>query len=534
MNNEQFRRLLVANAASPEGGKSRESPSTATPRDGGALGSRQRSSIPMTPRQVGSVQADFARQLAARQQAAFPKKKFKTSAPKGSKFGSGYVDRAAVREQEASDDREQRLKALEEALKKEEIDQETYDRQRAQIAGGDLESTHLVKGLDFKLLERIRKGEDVYSDRSGGAAAASETVHDEVDDEEFERIEEQDVQAVKKERERKKGNLSTVSLAPGKKRTRDQILAELKASRQAAQQESALNSRFRKIGGKQEPGTRIERDSKGREVLIIIDEDGHEKRKVRKLPVGAEEEAKHVDLPMPDKNAKPLGMEVPEQYRKQEEPEEDDDVDIFDDVGHDYNPLAGLDDSGSDSEDDEKSTKEQGTEEAGEGGSAGASSASQAPAPKTTARNYFKDARTGLISEEAARAPAASDPAILAAIKRAAALKAAEEKRDGPGEEDADDEARALEARRKKLLQANDRDNYDIDMGFGTSRFEDEEDFEDKKVKLSKWGEEGDGQEGGSKGAGSKRKRGPKKRKGDGNNASDVLKVMEQRKKSSS
>lgn len=121
-----------------------------------------------------------------------------------------------------------------------------------------------------------------------------------------------------------------------------------------------------------------------------------------------------------------------------------------------------------------------------------------------------------------------SDPAILAAIKKAASLR--------PIEQDAEDdkakeEAKALEERRKKLLQMQSRDDDDIDMGFGTSRFEDEEDFEDKKVKLSRWGEDA-GEEGSGRGDKSKRKRGPKKRKGDVNSAADVMRVVEQRKKS--
>jgi hypothetical protein len=67
-----------------------------------------------------------------------------------------------------------------------------------------------------------------------------------------------------------------------------------------------------------------------------------------------------------------------------------------------------------------------------------------------------------------------------------------------------------------------------MDMGFGTSRFEDEEDFEDQKIKLSQWGQDDGDEE--SKGGKAKRKRGPKKRKGDVNNAADVLRVIEARK----
>lgn len=443
------------------------------------------------------------------------------------KLGTGYIDRSQTRE-DSEDDREERLKALEKALKDEEIDQSTYEKLRFQIAGGDLSSTHLVKGLDFKLLERIRKGEDVYGNKAPEKQGAEEVVAEENVDDEFDELEERDVQAIAKEKgEKKKGNLSTVALASGKKRTRDQILAEMKAARLAAKeaQESTLGDRFKKIGAKQKPGTRIEKDSKGREVLIIVDEDGHEKRKVRK--VQPEHEDTRSGLLMPDKDAKPLGMEVPEQYRKKEEVEEDDgDVDIFEDAGDDYNPLAGVEGSDSDSEDEGDSNKPEVHKEAD-------TKESMPPPPKPSLaqperRNYFKDAKTGLISEEANRGPSMSDPAILAAIKKAASLRPIEQEAE---DDKAKEEAKALEERRKKLLQMQSRDDDDIDMGFGTSRFEDEEDFEDSKVKLSKWGDD-TGEEGSSRGDKSKRKRGPKKRKGDANSAADVMRVVEQRKKS--
>ncbi|KAF4455053.1 hypothetical protein F53441_2492 [Fusarium austroafricanum] len=537
-----FLRLIAANSkkgSSSQDGIPSTSSSTVT---GNALGSRQRSSIPMTPRALGGAQADFARQLAERNNATRSQKKFKSYDPKGVKLASGYIDRSKERDEETEDDRVQKLKELDEQLKNEEIDQETFERRRFEIAGGDLSSTHLVKGLDFKLLQRIRRGEDIYGekrDEPEQQIEAEPATEIDVDDE-FEQLEGQEVQAVPKEKTeiKKKGQLSTVSLTPGKKRTRDQILAELKAAREAAkaQQGNALGDRFKKVGIKQKAGTRIERDSKGREVLIIVDEDGHEKRKVRKVQPGAEkeEEADRSGLLMPDKNAKPLGMEVPEQYRKKEEPEEDEDIDIFDGVGDDYDPLAGMDGSDSDSDVDEDSKKanQQKTDEQT------TISTSMPPPPKPQApRNYFQGAKTGLVSEEQSKAPSMSDPAIMAAIKRAAALNPIKKDKDDTeddDEDDQDDEARkkAMEERRKKLLQMADRDDEDLDMGFGTSRFADEEDFDDSKVKLSNWGDKDDDGEGQSRSGQPKRKRGPKKRKGDANNAADVLRVMEARKKS--
>ncbi|KAF5026557.1 hypothetical protein F66182_1346 [Fusarium sp. NRRL 66182] len=543
MNNDQFRKLLAANAENNSAGnKDGALASSSSLAGGNALGSRQRSSIPMTPRAVVGAQADFARQLAERNNAVRPLKKFKSYDPKGVKLASGYVDRSKERDQATDDDRVEKLKELEEQLKNEEIDQETFEKRRFEIAGGDLDSTHLVKGLDFKLLQRIRQGEDIYGETKDEPEqqAAPESELD-VDDE-FDQLEEQEVQIAPKEKfeVKKKGQLSTASLAPGKKRTRDQILAELKAAREAAkaQQENALGDRFRKISAKQKVGSRIERDSKGREVLIIVDEDGHEKRKVRKFQPGTEVEVDQNGLLMPDKDAKPLGMEVPEQYRKKEEPEEDEDVDIFDGVGDDYDPLAGMDGTDSDSDVDEGSKKKVKQQTPGEDET---TNTSMPPPPKPEApRNYFQGAKTGLVSEEQSKVPSMSDPAIMAAIKRAAALnpikrdKADSEEDEDDDEDDEDNEARkkSMEERKKKLLQIADRDDEDLDMGFGTSRFADEEDFDDGKVKLSNWGDKDDDGERQSKGGQSKRKRGPKKRKGDANNAADVLRVMEARKKS--
>lgn len=476
-----------------------------------------------TRRSLGG-QPSFTKQLADQNRSEQPSMKFRTYAPKGSKLASGYVDRTQAR-QEESDDREKRLKALEESLKNDEIDQETYDRLRSNIAGGDLESTHLVKGLDFKLLARIRQGEDVYS---GKAKEASDDVEEAADvDDEFDELEDREVQAVEKEKtEKKKGQLSTVATTAGKKRSRDQILAEMKAARAAAkaQAEPALGDRFKKIGSTHKAGTRFERDSKGRELMIITDEDGHEKRKVRKLQPGQEPEP---DM-MPDANAKPLGMEVPEQYQKKEEPPEDSDSDIFADAGDDYDPLAGIGGSSSDDDSDTEKPAKDKTE-----GDA-PSSSSMAPPPKPAQKqNYFKDSKTGLLSEEQTKNPSMSDPAIMAAIKRASALRPMGGDRDDDSDDEKASERKAREERHRQMLQNSSRDDEDMDMGFGTSRFEDEEDFDNKKTKLSRWGggnddDDGEGHAGGGKG---KRKRAPKKRKGDVNNAADVLRVMEERKK---
>ncbi|KAI0395773.1 hypothetical protein F5Y17DRAFT_422226 [Xylariaceae sp. FL0594] len=545
MNNEQFRRLIAANAAkSPSSGGSNGASST--PSRAVALGSRQKSSIPMTPRSVvGLHKSDFARQLVDRNRPEQKEKKFRSFAPKGSKLAEGYVDRARERQSAEDDERARRLQSLEEAFKKGEIDQQAFDTVRSQIAGGDLSSTHLVKGLDFKLLERIRKGENVYEEAGADDQRQDEERDASPDvDEELARLEAEEVAALAREKTEKKGQLSTVPLNASKKRTRDQILADMKAAREAAaaaakaKEESILGSKFKKISTKNKPGTtRIERDSKGREVMIIVDEDGNEKRKVRKIDTTSEDASRKArDLMMPDPKAKPLGMDIPDKYKPKPEEEDDGDINIFDDVGDDYDPLAGLgDDSNSDEEEakegddgDKEEKKAVKETEAAERADEATAKASMPPPPRPSGpaepRNYFKDSKTSLVSSETLKAPSLSDPSIQAAFKKAASLRAISK----ASEEDDDEEAKAKAERRRRMLENRDRDAEDLDMGFGTSRFEDEADLdESSRVKLSEWGRDDDGRGGSGGAGGSKRKRGPKKRKGDANNAADVLREME-------
>ncbi|KAH8762465.1 hypothetical protein F5883DRAFT_560392 [Diaporthe sp. PMI_573] len=545
MNNEQFRKLLLNNAAKPPSAAQNGASPSPRATDGAgssALGSRMKSSIPMTPRSVaggGGGRLDFARQLAERNEQDRPKKKFRTSAPKGTKFAEGYVDRAKQRQAEQEeDDKAARIQALEESLKKEEIDQATFEKLRDEIAGGDLSSTHLIKGLDFKLLERVRNGEDVFSrDKPNqGKAEPSPGAEDEPEEEDvddaFEQLEEKEVTAIEREKARKKGQLATRTLVPGQKRTRDQILAEMKAAREAAkaQEESALGSRFKKIGAKKEPGSRIERDAKGREVLIIVDEDGNEKRKVRKVAAEVEREREAFKI---DPEAEVLGMEVPEFYKKklEDQAKADEDVTMFSDVESDYDPLGGISSDSDDSNepDDEEPKKEAQNKShsptsEGEVDSEGRGKVKEdmPPPPRPQAqhpRNYFK---SSLISEEQNARPAMNDPSVLAALKKAKTLNAATES------EEEQKEAERQE-RLKKMMASADRDAEDMDLGFGTNRLADEEELaDDGKTKLSKWGGDDDGEDGG--GGKSKRKRGPKKKKGDVNSVADVMKVLEKRK----
>ncbi|PHH68873.1 hypothetical protein CDD82_219 [Ophiocordyceps australis] len=521
MNNEDFRKLVLAGSQQPPSAKDGPSPSTTKPGGAGTLGLRQRSSFCLTPRAVLKSKTDLAPRPAESDSSHRPRKKFKSSDPKGVGLADGYVDRAQDRRSGEADDRHERLRALEACFRKGEIDKETYDEQRYAIAGGSLDSTHLVKGLDFKLLQRVKRGEDVFGKTAG---------HDV--DEALDEFESKEVNTIEREKRDKKGTFSKSPPETGQHRTRNQILAELKASRAAAkakQEPRPLGDRFKRIGTKRNVETRIERDAKGREVLVLVDQDGNEKRKVRKLK--SEEQA---GLLMPDPKARPLGMEVPEQYRARqeaEEEEEDQGSDIFGDVGDDYDPLAGIEASGSDSDHDGNHgddsinmDKQHGQEASGSESEAGGVAALPQPA---RGRNYFQDSKAGLLSQESTRAPSLSDPCIAAALKKAAALK---HMQDDEATAKARQDKQAMEERRQKLLQMSERDNDDLDMGFGTSRFEDQDDGDDTRVKLSAWGAGSHDEQGG--GGQGKRKRGPKKRKGNANSAADVLRVMEQRKRS--
>ena len=426
-----------------------------------------------------------------------------------------------------------------------QMDMATFEKLRDEIVGGDVKDVHLVKGLDWKLLERVKRGEDVLAGSGKPTQPDSQSNDlqgdphkDNVDiDEELEKVEAEEIQPMAKVRQEKRGEMATSSAATGKKRNRDDILKELKASRLAAAEQAkqpSLGPRFVKIGDKREK-PRIEKDDRGREILITVDEDGRVKRKVKRAKV-EDDMAKDHGLLMPDKDAKPLGMEVPKSLALKL-PDEEEDEDIFAGVGADYDPLGGAEDDGEDSGEDGETAKEpvkngseSPTNEPNKDGSQAEDDRSKMPPPalskKTggSARNYFGDTTDDHEAEDSA-APSnpLTDPTILAALKKASSMNPLSSK-----QELSEEEAAKL-ARRKKMLESHDRDADDMDLGFGSSRFEDGEDAEEKKVKLSVWGSHGDDEDGKGEGKG-KRKRGRKKGKGDANSAADVLKVMEARK----
>ncbi|KAI1549251.1 hypothetical protein PtrSN001C_001842 [Pyrenophora tritici-repentis] len=525
MNNSQFRRLLVETPKSQDDGKGK-SPAAGIPR--AVLGARKHSSIPMTPRQVGrgSVQADFSRQLAERNAKNNPQKKARASAPKGTKLAAGYTDRTKERTDDENNEIAKRIKNLEESMKLGEIDRETFEKMVQEITGGDVGTTHLVKGLDRKLLERVRRGEDVLAEKDKKEEEKEEEQAEEVPEVEdaFDELAEAEIGPIAREKAEKKGE---------KMRTPPPV-AGVKRSRPG----------FRKINPNGETH-RIETDDKGRGVLIITGPDGREKRKVKKQKVEEPVPEVRHDL---DDAAKPINMHnLPEP--KKDESEDDD---IFAGVGSNYNPLANLADSDDDSDEEEakavsSAPKVDDGEQPSEGEVSSSESGEDIPekakdtAPAVPAvpvkRDYFKSTTLSTDTKEPSNLSAA-DATVRAALAKVRNLDENSTLLQNLGSTDADD-PQSKEARLKKRaleLAASDRDMEDMDLGFGASRFDDADEMEreGEKIKFSQWkglGAEGDDDEGeDGKGPKKQRKRGGKKRKGDKNNAEDVLNVMERQK----
>lgn len=303
--------------------------------------------------------------------------------------------------------------------------------------------------------------------------------------------------------------------------SRNEILKHLRSSRVAAEQEARemaptepeidLGSKFRKIGSDNSAmKTKVIEKVNGRrrEILTITNPDGTTKRKVRWI----DEEVMEPERKEAVIGLEVMGMEVPaamiakqKAILEREREAEDGDDDIFADVGAEYDPIGDDSDHSDSGTDDEKSKQKEETQE----------DTGQA---EKKARNYFSTKDT----EDEGGKPKSSelDPDIMAAFKRAATLRKAQEN-DQAGDNGGPSvsESKGHEFL-EKLKKREREDARDLDLGFGESRFWDEED-EDGPV----WNEEeGEGKK-------AARRRGPKKRKGNKDNVSDVMAVMNSRKK---
>ena len=439
------------------------------------------------------------------------------------------------------DEKAKRVKSLEEMVKLGQMQLSTFEALRDEIVGGDVQNVHLVKGLDRRLLERVRRGEDVLSSTVVAETTAAESSNlDKAEDppagadmdKELDEVEGKEIQPVFKQEKLKQGYLAQPQ-GVGKKRNRDDILKELRASRLATAtsvtQAAAptLGPRFTKVG-QRKAVSRIEKDDRGREVLITTDENGKVKRKVKKAIT--EEPETRTGLLMPDKDSKPLGIDVmiPKSFLE----ESDQDRDIFEDVGADYDPLEGLEDDEDESDGHESTPDHErlSTKDLVAVAAPPSSDRSRMPPPplpsKVVAgkRDYFGEVAEKKAGASEAPAYQLTDPTILGALKKASTINPLRTQGSSAASEEA-----SKSARHKEMLEAHDRDADDMDLGFGGSRFGDEDEAEGKKIKLSVWGKEG-GKEDRSQEGKTPRKRGPKKRKGDVNSAADVLKVLESRK----
>ncbi|CCU76167.1 hypothetical protein BGHDH14_bgh01503 [Blumeria hordei DH14] len=523
MNNSQFRKLVNENYAPKSGSPARRDSSLILQDENrsSTLGSRARNSFPMTPRSVAdfSYSTITSRQSLQRQKSPANKRIRSSDAPKGSKLPEGYVDRTKSRlnnyENESINDKVERVKSLEEVMKSGQIDELTFVKLRDEILGDEIgiERAGLVKGLDWGLLKKVKMGEiDAHDVITKSGLNKSDDCEQQIDNG-FDELEAKQIQPLVHKSSTKKGVMAP-SLLTGK-RNRNQILAELKASRESTLQAttSRLGCRFKKVGEPQSV-TRIEKDRNGRDVMISVDENGNEKRKVRRTQKEAAENERSSDLLMPDKSVKPLGMEVPEilQNLQSEECQ-----DIFEDVGDDYFPLAELDG------DDESDTEESGakidsnvdaTKTQAEDSKVQPSNETQNP-PEAVVRDYFRATNFEIQPVDktsAYKTPGLLDPTILATLQKASkiSLRVAI---DGNDEDEAKKVSalREKEERHKRMLMQDDRDAQDIDMGFGSSRLEDEADACETEVQLSKWSKD-DVLDGLNTDSRKKRKRGSKKK----------------------
>ncbi|KAF3911846.1 hypothetical protein AA313_de0208664 [Arthrobotrys entomopaga] len=465
MNNSQFRKLVND---TPRAGRSTGSSSAAPSDTAPSLGSRQRASIPMTPRSVSftSSSSTFAQQAAAyRLQQNPPKeKKFRSSAPLGSKLPQGYTDRTKLRDSEdvPGGDAERRMASLMKLVEEGQLTREEAIEQ-SKAFGGDARSTHLVKGLDFKLLERARQGENVLS------GDKDESKDDEEIEDELDKALEKEVESVK--RGRKEDADDDDDDAPPKQKTRAEILAEWRKSREEAAAkkaaENSLGSKFKKFGER-------EKKSKAPKEETTRPEDSAPRKK-RKRDIEDPQKAREKAI----ESGEILGMLPPElpsaKASKPVDEKEDEDVNIFDDAPDEYDPLAGLQDS--DDSDSEGEVADKGEKK---------KEMPPPPPPANRPRNYFatpsKDAdmsTDSIASKPLSGQDLANTPELSAAIKKAAQMRELSKAR-------LDDEEAKKEAKHKAMLQSAYRDDEDVDMGFGGSRTFGDDDDDDLGVTIKK------------------------------------------------
>lgn len=457
-------------------------------------------------------------------------KKFKSSAaPKGTWLPDGYQDRTALRQglldspDESVTDTEPRLQVLEEMLKLQQIDQATFDNLRAKIGvGGDHGGIRMVKGLDWKLLEKARKGEDLNKPDE-----EIQPIHPERSvDEDLDEALAKEVRALKRSPPSTDGqHLSPPEFRPSQTLSRDEILLRLKQSRAngsmqpLTQPMPILGDHFKKVDGRAKTHKKrfIETvNGRRREVLLTTDKNGNPKRKTRWL----DQEIPHSEAAGISTSAgNPLGLDLPEgilarqkallnqQRAASDEEDDEDDGDIFQGIGSEYNPLADLVED-SEEEVERKDVKSSRSE----------SSQAKLDLESKVAserRNYF--ATDESVGPEPPKSFGMNDATILEALKRAAKVSQRSNLSEsaGRGQDDFEHGEEATKQQRllEKLRQREQDDARDLDMGLGESQFGDEDDDD------------------GPIGKTSGRKRGPKRKRGNKDNVGDVMNALASRDK---
>lgn len=508
-----------------------------------------------------------------------PAKRFKTTVPKGARYGRGYQDRASQRraEQREAEELEEKIRELEEMRKQGQIDEDAFQKQRAQLGvGGDFITTHLVKGLDWELLRKVKAGEKVALDENDmkeekntteepeteaepepepAPASSSQAEVGKVDgaisddnaDEEFDSLvaakEREATKPVHKEERTKKGTLA-VPPPPSlqnRRLTRDEILKQFKAKRFGQDTSSALGTRFKKIDSKAGTKQQLEQyqeairrrahspaeEAQRQSVGDIETSESEEQVEDAAVSTGARSSPSSPSDTV-EAAPQPAVPPPPPVATRRVDSDSDEEVgDIFEGVGRDYN--ADLQDEESSSSSEEEGVDGVKTKDGHEPTAFSRTSKSLSP-PKHIGekRNYFATSRKADEAILDHAKPSMSDEKIVSALKAARRksppVRETEEEEDKEDEEEEhhildEGESDEAKARRKKFLEEirrrDEQDAMDLDLGFGGSRFADEEDDMPYQEEAR---------------SGTKRKRGPKRKKGDKNSASAVMGVLEGRK----
>ncbi|CEQ41211.1 SPOSA6832_02905, partial [Sporobolomyces salmonicolor] len=242
--------------------------------------------------------------------------------PKKAPEGQAYRDRAAERRQGKDGDFAEAEKLLEDfKARAEGTDKATLEEQMKYL-GGDATHSILVKGLDLALLERMKHEQAKLAEQS------LEDVEDELD----RALNEAPVAS-------SSTSAARAPVPPGKSKSRDELLAELKAMRggAAGAVEGQKDSRFKPIGAPAPSSAK----GKGKEVAAgwkavgaSASAEGEKKRKKKKkvvaaaaTPSDAVASSSSAARPSPATDAAPLPPPA------EPAPEFDSDDDIFGDAG---------------------------------------------------------------------------------------------------------------------------------------------------------------------------------------------------------